>query len=181
MPASCPLLHAGQHISRLFSFPPSPPKQGLPRSSSKTIRIFPLLFPRLLLLPLLLLSPATPADGPQWELGAVHRGGAEKGPRKPVPDFNRGLSLLSAVTHPAQGTRLENIGPSGRGGTRSPPVPGRVEFLHPAPPRSQPSGPAFLLLRSPCTPALSLCLYANPLQVCSLNHLHKISLEDHGS
>lgn len=42
-------------------------------------------------------------------------------------DFNRGLSMQPAVTHPAQGTGLENIGPCGRGGMHSPPVPSRVE------------------------------------------------------
>lgn len=147
----------------------------------KPINILPLLLPRFLLLLLLLLSPATPAEGSKWEGGAVHERRVEIGLRKLMLDFNRGLSLQSAVIHPAQGTRLENIGPSGRGGTRSPPVSGRVECRHPAPPHSQPSGPGFLLLCSGCALVLSLCRHANPLQVCSLNHLHKISPEDHSS
>lgn len=79
-------------------------------------------------------------------MGAVREKGAEMGLRKLVPDFNRGLSLQSAVTHPAQGTRLENIGPSGRGGTRSLPVSGRVECRHPTPPCSRPSGPGVFAL-----------------------------------
>jgi len=44
------------------------------------------------------------------------RGGVEGGLKKLMLDFSWGLSLQSAVTHPARGTGLENVGPSGREG-----------------------------------------------------------------
>lgn len=108
----------------------------------KTTNVLPLLLPFFLLL-LLLFSLATPDDGSKWETGAVHDRGVKIRLKKLMVAFNWSLNVQPAVTHPAQGTGLENIGPSGRGGMYSPPAPGRVECRHPAPPHSQPFGPGF--------------------------------------
>lgn len=83
-----------------------------------------------------------------------------------MPDFK----LEPAVLHQGHGWRTSV--PK----VREDPLtmaPGRVGFLHPSPPHPSSLGQDFGF----CT-LLSLCLYANPLQVCSLNHLHKISPED---